>query len=162
VEAVDGKLIFTMKFHHTIVSIKPMTDLTVPALIGDNSLVIAKLQNDWELGFINFIMEAKVPPTQHTKEGGVYYLNKYSTNAMKVFRRAIEKEGVVYEVLVRSTFLYYKSIDQYKKTIANYFTEGIWRTDYMALVESLKNGTVETHIKTTMSNDAGKSQWQLG
>lgn len=159
VEAMDGKMVFTLKFMQLMTGVQPVTALTT---LPPNSVeLLNKLQRDWTMGFMNFIVEAKVPRQQQTSKGDVYIVNNYSEPAKKVFQKAIEKEGVVYEVLVKSTMLYYKSNNQYKKTIGNYFTQGDWRSDYMALVESLKDGTLEQHIKTEI-NESGKSQYQLG
>lgn len=155
----NGHIIFTPKFHQAIVGIHTPV-LADVAVIGDNSMIIAELQKDWTIAFMNFIMECKVPQRQETRSGDSYDLNKYSTEAMKVFRKAIEKEGIVYTVLVKSTMLYYKTSNQYKKHIGNYFTQGIWRTDYYALVNSVKEGTVETHIKDQINEP--RSQWKLG
>lgn len=135
----------------------------VPALIKpqNNALQIIKMQQDWMLAFMNFIMEAKIPKYCDNGKGEQYIVNNYSEPAMKVFKKAIEKELVVYDVLVKSTMLYYKSTkNKFKKAVGNYFVQGDWRSDYNALLEAADTGTVESLIKSEMDN--GNSRFELG
>ena len=134
----------------------------VPVVSQNNTLTIIKLQQNWELGFINFIQEAKVPKYLDNGKGDSYVANNYSAPAMKIFRKAIEKEGILYDVLVKSTMLYYKSQrNRFKKAIGNYFIQGDWRSDYLALLEAAGTGTIEQHIKSEIE-DGNKSHWKLG
>jgi len=128
----------------------------------NNTLQIIKLQQDWTLGFMNFIIEAKVPKYCDNGKGDMYVVNNYSEPAMKIFKKAIEKEGIIYDVLVKSTLLYYKSTkNRFKKAIGNYFVQGDWRSDYAALLDAAGTGTIENHIKSEMDNGA-KTKWKLG
>lgn len=128
----------------------------------NNSLKVIELQQNWMLGFMNFIIEAKVPKYCDNGKGDQYIVNNYSEPAMKVFKKAIEKENIIYDVLVKSTMLYYKSTkNRFKKAIANYFVQGDWRSDYAALLEAAGTGTIENHIKSEMDNGT-KSKWKLG
>ncbi len=116
--------------------------------------------SDWETMFINFIMEAKVPARLEGSNGDVYPGNKFSVPALKVFKKAING-GTVYDILVKSTMLYYKSNVRLKKAIGNYFVSGDWLSDYQALLSSASDGTLYQHIKN--ETDAGtKSAWKLG
>lgn len=135
-----------------------------PAVVQpkNNSLKVIELQRDWMLGFMNFIIEAKVPKYCDNGKGDQYIVNNYSEPAMKVFKKAIDKEGIIYDVLVKSTMLYYKSTkNKFKKAIANYFVQGDWRSDYAALLDAAGTGTIENHIKSEMDNGA-KTRWKLG
>lgn len=153
----DGKYVVSEKgialvkeVHHALVE-KPK----------NNTLQVIKMQQDWMLAFINFIQEAKIPKYCDNGKGQEYIVNNYSDPAMKVFKKAIEKEGVVYDVLVKSTMLYYKSTkNKFKKAVGNYFVQGDWRSDYNALLDAAGTGTVESLIKSEMDN--GASRFELG
>ena len=148
---------------------KTGTDLlisaSVPTLIKpqNNALQVIKMQQDWMLAFMNFIMEAKIPKYCDPANGkDPYIVNNYSEPAMKVFKKAIEKELVVYDVLVKSTMLYYKSTkNKFKKAVGNYFVQGDWRSDYLALMDAAGTGTVESLIKSEMDN-GNKSSYSIG
>ena len=59
----------------------------------------------------------------------------------------IEKEGIDYTVLVRSTQLYYATRTSYAVAIGKFITEGMWRTGY----DSMKDKPAEellAHIKS--------------
>ncbi len=126
--------------------------------VGKSTLTLGK---DWTLNFMNFIIEAKVPRQLEGSRGEVYTVNNYSEPAKKVFQKAIEKEGVVYEILVKSTMLYYKSNNKFKKNVGNYFIQGDWRSDYQNLLEAANTGTIEQHIKSEIDNGS-TSYYDLG
>ena len=115
---------------------------------------------EWEDLFSDFIIEAKVPMRLEDGKGGVYASNKFSLAAVKVFKAALSS-GIQYELLVKSTMLYYKSSLKYKKTIGNYISNGDWKTDYEALKSSAASGTLTEHIKNEIS-DGNQSGWKLG
>lgn len=125
--------------------------LPVPAVAG----------KDWTLNFITFIQEAKVPKYLENGKGDQYPANNYSEPAMKIFKKAIEKEGIKYDILVKSTMLYYKSQrNRFKKAIANYFIQGDWRSDYKNLLEAAGTGNIEELIKSEI--DGPISNYSLG
>jgi hypothetical protein len=116
---------------------------------------------DWTGQYIRFIQEAEVP--QRGEGGsGSYDLNKFSEKAAKQFRKMIEKEGVQYPVLIKSTLLYYKTHRRYPVTITRYIEEGLWRTDYMALLESVKEGKLTDHIQNEIDHEKEFSKYRLG
>lgn len=136
------------------ITIKPVDVYNTPELLQ-------RLQTDWVMGFMQFIQEAKIPRMSENGKGEMYAVNNYSEPAMKVFKKAIEKEGIVYDVLVKSTMLYYKNQrNRYKKTVGNYFVQGDWRSDYKLLLESIGTGTIEEHIKEQISD--GNTNYSLG
>lgn len=116
---------------------------------------------DWTQAYLNFILEAEVPQRGEGKDGS-YDLNKYSEPAMKVFRKMIEKEGIIYGILVKSTMLYYKTHKRYAVTIGNYIEKGNWRSDYNALQSAAETGNIAEHIQTEISNDEEFSRFKLG
>jgi hypothetical protein len=116
---------------------------------------------DWTQAYLNFIVEAEVPQRGEGKDGS-YDINKYSEPAMKVFRKMIEKNGIQYAVLVKSTMLYYKTHRRYPLTIGRYIAEGHWRSDYQALLSSAETGTIETHIKEQIDNDTEFNRFRQG
>lgn len=130
--------------------------------IAHQELMLPATEQEWELKFINLIADAQVPQKLEDNKGGVYYANKFSETGLKVFKTAL-KRGVIYEVLVKSVMLYYKSSVRYKKAIGNYFAQGDWRTDYEALLASAEAGgdALNKHIKEEIS-DGTTSQFKLG
>lgn len=98
----------------------------------------------WEDLYIKFIRESGVPKKSENGQGDLYDTNKYNTEAMKVFRKMIERDGIKYDLLVKVAQAYYRSGGRYKKTITNYISEGIWRLDYLAL----KGQTTEQQKET--------------
>ena len=123
---------------------------------------LAQLQTpNWQSAYLQFIKEAEVPQRSEGRDGS-YDINKYSEPAMKVFRKLIEKEGIQYVVLVKSTMLYYKTHRRYAHTIGNYIEKGYWRSDYEALLSSAAEGTIENHIQTQIDNDTEFSKFRQG
>lgn len=127
-------------------------------------LEIFQPPSDWTMYFLNFIMEAKVPKQILGPRGDPYYVNKFSEPALKVFRKALEKEGVIYDILVKSTTLYYASSVGLKKAIGNYFIQGDWRSDYESLLQAVRSGPEELteHIKTELNDVDTRSNYSLG
>ena len=117
---------------------------------------------NWDFLFIEFIKKAEVPARLEDGRGNPYYANKYSADALKVFKRALEKEGVNLDLLVKSTKLYYKSSVRYKKAIGNYIKDGDWKTDYNNLLDSAQEGqeSLTKHIKD--QTDAPYTGYSLG
>lgn len=159
---VKGKYRVTAKFNQEMTGIATGLVLTgsVPQVV-EKPLPSLRNNADWVQLYINFIREAEVPVRGEGKDGG-YDLNKYSEKAMKMFRRMIEKEGVIYGVLVKSTLLYYKTHRKFPHTITRYISEGSWRSDYQALLQSAKDGTLENHIQTEIDHEKEFSKYRLG
>ena len=103
--------------------------------------------------FIQFVQDAQVPARLEVR-GKVYYANKYNEQAAIAFHKMLEKEGVDYSLIVKSTMLYYKSGVDAKKAIGNYILQGDWRTDYEELKNSAQQGEQELnqHIKKQLDN----------
>lgn len=148
-----GKLAFTKKFHEDHIAQKGQS--------SDTSIIVAP-GNTADI-FIKFILEAKVPARLEDTRGNPYYTNKFSEEAAKIFYRMIVKEGVNYDLVVKSTMLYYKSGVRLKKAIGNYIIQGDWRTDYEDLKNSAGAGEQELkdHIKNTVDG-GGYSPFKLG
>lgn len=115
--------------------------------------------SNWPDSFMKFIQEANVPRMMEGKNGDMYQGNKYSEPGMKAYRKALEKERIQYDILVKSTMLYYKSAIRLKKAVGNYFSQGDWRTDYQSLLQAAEGGeqTLTKHIKdeTTTGHNGG-------
>lgn len=158
---IKGKWRVTAKFNKEmtgretgimVVGGKPMVvETDLPALTQ---------QIDWSQQYMKFIKDAEVPTRGESKSGS-YDLNKYSDDAMKTFRKMIEKEGIKYPILVKSTMLYYKTHQRYAFTLTRYITDGSWRSDYQALLDSSLDGTLETHIKQEIDNDREFNKFRL-
>jgi uncharacterized membrane protein len=129
----------------------PVTTLTpvvVPKLLPG---VIPK-GIDWVEAYKVFINEAKIPKRLENRRGETYDANKYSDDGMKAFRKAMES-GIDYQMLVRSTILYYKGANnRLKQSIGRYMHDGTWRSDYDDLMQSVKDNKVEEHIKSELDN----------
>jgi hypothetical protein len=108
-------------------------------------------QIKWDELYMQFIRDAKVPVTLKNNHGQLYDCNKFSIPGLKAFEKAL-KGGTEYEMLVKSTMLYYMSGTGLKQAIGRYMSEGFWRTDYQALVDNLAQGTVNEHIENKIDN----------
>lgn len=151
-----GKLAFTKKFHEDHTAQKGAQD-------GELGLVVFTGPSEISNQFIKFIVDAKVPTRLEDNRGNPYYANKYSEDAAKEFHRIMTKEGVAYDLIMKSTMLYYKSGVRFKKAIGNYIIQGDWRTDYEDLKNSAGAGEQELkdHIKNTIDG-GGYSPFKLG
>lgn len=120
----------------------------------DTQIQVIKDKRNYSEWFIQFIQDAKVPARLEDHRGNLYSANKYNEDARKVFQKAIEKEGFDYNLLVKSTMLYYKSGIRLKKAIGTYFTSGEFRTDYLALQISAEGGADKLiqHLKQETDN----------
>lgn len=160
---IKGKYKVTAKFS------KEMTGRETGLVPTSSGLVVVEDQRsilpaqhlDWPTRYVRFIQEAEVP--QRGEGGsGSYDLNKYSEGAARTFRKMLEKDGVIYAVLVKSTMLYYKTHRRYPVAISRYIEEGIWRTDYLALIESARDGKLTDHIQNEIDNEKEFSRYRLG
>ena len=124
--------------------------------------IVAYKYDDWAAAYMQFIGEAQVPRRLVTGKGEPYDTNKFSEDGMKAFQKAL-KAGILYGMLVRSTMLYYKGANRYKKAIGNYMSQGDWRTDYTELLSSAQQGVeaVATLIKNT-TNDGTRERYSWG
>lgn len=144
-----GKLCFTQKFHDDHATQRGVVNTTSVAKT-DQQITLAE---GLSKAFMNFIMDAKVPSRLEDNRGNPYYVNKYNEDAAKAFTRMIAN-GISYELLVKSTMLYYKSGVKFKKAIGNYILQGDWRTDYEELRASAEQGSeqIKNHINQTLDN----------
>jgi len=159
---IKGKYKVTAKF------MKEMTGLETGVLMLPSGPIVAERPlpaitptTDWVGLYTKFILEAQVPSRGTGKDGG-YDLNKYSEQAMKCFRRMVEKEGVKYPILVKSTMLYYKTRKTYPVTITKYITDGAWRSDYQALLSSAEDNTIQEHIQQEIDATTEFNRFKLG
>lgn len=152
---IKGKYRVTAKFN------KEITGTETGLIISNNAVLVQERAVDWTTQYLQFIADAKIPRTGETSQGALYDLNKFSDGACKAFRKMIEKEGIQLDVLVKSTMLYYKSGKRFKVTVGRYIEEGLWRTDYEALLVSASQNNVEQHIKQEL-NDGTYTSHRLG
>lgn len=146
-----GKYVLSKKFQEDVAALKNTVSLLPPA---SNTLpIIAPKSDEWPQRFMQFIMDAKVPKFLENNRNERYAANKYSEDAMKVFKKAIEG-GTDYNLLIKTVQLYYASGNRFKKAVGNYFTQGDWRTDYEALVSTSNDGAaaLTNHIKETLDD----------
>lgn len=174
IKVVRGQYAFTQKYFEALAIPKPkviqskgtssptVVPAPVQALSASLSTVLSTL--DWPARYIAFIQEAKVPPRLEDGRGGMYYANKYSEEGAKAFRKILEVDKAEYQVLVKSTMLYYKSGTRYKKKIGNYIVDGDWRSDYTDLVEKFSKGEKEVtqHIKDQLDDGQHTQYSALG
>ena len=123
--------------------------------------MIPELQTDWTQRYSIFIVQAKVPQRGEGRSGS-YDLNKYTEEGKEAFRKAVEVEGIDYNILEKATLLYYHTHKKFAVNIGNYMTKGMWRTDYIALRDSVQQGTAETHIKNELDASTDFSRYRLG
>lgn len=155
-----GKLAFTKKFHEDHIAQKGGV---VTASISGALIPIPTTHTQMASLFVHFIMEAKVPAKLEDNRGNPYYANKFNEEAGKRFVQMIFKDGVDYNLLVKSTMLYYKSGVAFKKAISNYILQGDWLTDYQELQQSAAAGETQLnqHIKTTVEH-GGYNPFKFG
>lgn len=130
-----GKYKLTERFQQ-----EALSGTLVPVERGGALVHVPEALVDWPARFMQFIMNAQIPPRIEDTKGGSYPGNKFSEDACKVYKALITSGMVNEEMLTMSTMLYYKSSTRYKKAIGNYITQGDWRTDYQTLVEESKKG----------------------
>lgn len=160
---VKGKFRLTAKFNKEILNREEGVVLLNQTPVVMEHALPAQIQSiDWPKQYMQFIVEAQVPARGKGGNGPGYDLNKYSEPAMKMFRRIIEKEKVQYPVLVKSTMLYYKTHKDYPLTISRYISEGFWRSDYEALLQSAEQGTVAEHIQQEISHGTEFNRFKPG
>jgi hypothetical protein len=125
--------------------------------------LLPRTATDWQQLFIAFIQEAKVPAKLEDHRGNLYPANKYNQDACKAFIKAIDKEGYDYNLLVKSTMLYYKSGIRLKKAIGTYFSSGEFRSDYLNLKTAAESGETELkqHLKDE-TNNGEHNRYSLG
>lgn len=140
---IKGKYIVTAKFNKEVTGIhRGLTLLTggVPAVVEPE----VPKQIQWQDLYKRFILEAKVPQRIINARGEPYAVNVYSEGGMKAFRKALEKEGIQYPLLVEATQLYYSSSIGLKVAIGRFMEEGQWRTYYQELIDMKQSGTKPT------------------
>lgn len=127
------------------------------ALEGNTTKKI-DVSNAWDMRFMQFIKDAGVPAKIETGKGEYFVGNIYNETAMKIFKAGIESGKVEYDLLVKSTKLYYRSGAKWKKKVANYFVDGDWQSDYQNLVQAQMTNQEDTYIKT-VENNGPIDQW---
>lgn len=164
-----NELVFTRKFMEEIEPfrqrkrpVRMVEALPVPIKQDITTVTLFK-PIDWRLAYADFIRDAHVPSKLEGKGTDLYDGNKYTEDAMKEFKRMIEKEGIDLAILIKSTMLYYAPGKKYRKKISNYITEGIWRSDYDALILAAKTGEKElkTHIEKEIKDGQTHQPWSF-
>jgi hypothetical protein len=110
------------------------------------------VSNAWDSRYLQFIKDAEVPAKIETSRGEYFVGNGYTEPAMEVFKQAITSGRVEYDILVKSTKLYYRSGAKWKKKVSNYLVDGDWYSDYINLVSAMKHQTEDSYIKTVQEN----------
>jgi len=159
---IKGKYKVTAKFMKEMTGLETgLVMLPSGPVVAEHPLPAIASTTDWPALYTRFILEAEVPQRCEGKDGS-YDLNKYSEPAMKAFRKMVEREGVKYPVLVKSTLLYYKTHKSYAVTISRYIVDGLWRSDYQALLASAADGRIEEHIKQEIDGNTEFNRYRRG
>ncbi len=153
---VRGNLVFSRKFKEEYTEEKPPVEILS---IGSVAIVPKPAKMDpggiyYADRFIQFSMDCQAPKKIAGPRGTIYPGNKYNEKAAITLLKMLKEEGVDYDLLVKSTMLYYKGAGDCKKALGNYILEGTWRTDYLELKNSAEKGVeaLGQHIKTTLDN----------
>jgi hypothetical protein len=174
--AGKGKYSFSMKFYdelkmqelaEKLVSTDEKPVAQLQALLLPNGMRVAvPLINGMTYSqlMLRFIQDAQIPQKVAPPHKEPYVVNKYNEKAAVRLYKLILEWGVVYDLIVKSTMLYYKGNNPYKKTIGNYIIDGDWKTDYEALKQSAQQGeeALKEHIKQEISNESGNYGYTLG
>lgn len=169
--AGKGKYSFSKKFEQEYVprSLKQKTTTDVLAINPQMPIAVKPVPKNsdniyYAHRFITFITEANVPKRIEGGRGKWYPGNKYNEEAAIKFHKMIHDEGINYDILVRSTALYYASSIDFKKVIGNYILQGDWRTDYEELKNRAGEGKeeLEKHIKNELKNDGEQTYYRRG
>lgn len=155
---MKGKYSLSKKFYEDKKALESQFPVQLQVSVK-NDLVNYKDISNWTERFLIYITQSKVPDRLNDGKGSWYDCNKYSESAMKEFKKIINS-GIDYDMLVKSTILYYASGTSYKKKISNYIIDGDWRSDYMKLQDAIYNGedALKDHIKKEI-DDGSHNQW---
>jgi hypothetical protein len=158
-----GKYRVTEKFYKTLTGKQSGLVQTSTGAVAVRTPNLGLVTLSWDQRYMAFIEEVGVPRRWQPPTGQPYDLNKFSAEGCKAFRHALEKEQVVYEILVRSTQLYYKGPMEWKKTIGHYMHEGLWKTDYFDMCRAAQDGeeTLTDHISNSL-DDGSSSRFKMG
>lgn len=157
--------VFTNKFYQdfTRTNIGIVPDSTAVIAKSSQVHVVVPLPSYTTESYKQFIIDARVPRHVVNPRGERYDTNQYSQKAAKAFVKMMASGNIDYELLVRSTELYYKSSGGYKLKIGNYIADGAWQTHYETLKEALARASdqpVTDYIKQELSDD-NRSRYQL-
>lgn len=128
----SGKYIITNKLVKEV-------DPSLITIMGEEEDENPLIQKSNKELYKHFIKEAKVPFRLPLGNGGSYTVSAYSKPGEKAFIRALKTAK--FKDLVEATKLYYKSRISNKVTIGNYFSQGIWESEWERYVEKQQSGT---------------------
>lgn len=85
-----------------------------------------------------FIADAEIPHRVKSNRGESYTVRQYSLPAINKLVKVINTPGIEYDMLVKSTKQYYKTVT-FKQLLSNYLIDDTWLHEY----EEFKKGNVE-------------------
>lgn len=130
---INGEVTITGKFKREF---NPVPKTKVEQIFKDNPEVVSR-EAIWK----KFIEDAKVPYQVTATDGKKYTVRQFSAGIADRLISIIKK--VDYEILCKSTEQYYNQ-NGYKKTIKNYFEEGVWQGAYEEYEKARKEGKLTT------------------
>jgi hypothetical protein len=105
----------------------------VPAKKIKKAEVEAQYRALWK----DFVDKAEIPNTASAQDGKHYYLRPYSLGGVIELIRILDRKDIDREKFVASTRYYYKTA-AFKKTLLNYFRDGLWEEVYNTYLASPK------------------------
>ena len=160
---MSSKMLSACKGNSVRMDIAALPQMSIEQMNHALAITPISKATNWDDLFVKLITDAQVPARAESNRGEVYSINKFSVDGCKAFRKAIEKDGYDYNLLVKSVMLYYKSGTKFKKAVGNYFSQGDFRTDYKVLREMVLEGedALHNHLKKEV-NDGTIEQYSLG
>jgi hypothetical protein len=164
---VRGKYVVTKKFNEQVRGVEEgLIHVNGIPLVLDLAHTAKDLSKvEWRQLYIRFIMEAKVPQKCEGSNGASYDCNKYSEEGMKAFKSYIKDEGIDIRLLTAVTQLYYAKFGTHKQMIGTYISQGTWRNEYLAMLDSMGKGdidAIQTHIKKELEDERPFTSAQFG
>lgn len=132
---IQGKIVVTGKLQREF---KPIPKDKIDVIFPDQPTVVSR-----EALWKKFMADAEVPHKAIATDGRAYTIRQYSAGLANQLTRIIKT--VNYEILVKSTALYYKS-NSYKVIFSNYLEKNIWKEEYERYEKAKVSGQMDSNI----------------
>lgn len=164
IKSPQGFFAFTNKFYKDFNGEDVGVSKVESVKTRKTTISINEKLDDLKTSYMDFILACNIPRRGRTSTLELYDLNQYSETGKKAFGKIlarVAKGEIDYDLLVKTTQLYYKSPGA-KQKIGNFISDGTWETPYASMVANINNNTLKGHIQSTLENDkTGTSRFRI-